>query len=458
MKKNSFHQVKALMCFILFSVLSCQKDKTTENVQEDTPLLKSDDFEQLIADRTRLAKALSIAINDADFHRFLSQKCIESKLGDAEVLFTDIANVKIPDKDTTVAAFLASLELKGRSSEEEEFYSKHIVEKDPLLTIVLLPGKDKDRSTLVNNNNAKKVYVDKVIDDFKDGESITYSLSGKNYSETYRYSEEPVDVYFAIKLNEEYIAFDRKNEVVIYNAPKTLKDAGTYIDYNYVKSDQALIKRVGNIVIAKKHKEIVKSNLQQNLETRTTCGLECERDCFNGKDALTRIKFAHDYEGWPRGGPEFLMQFALGLNNNVTINSQGYSLSNSNAISYNFGTKKNYWYESDRNGLSLRQIQLLTWTPPQHSRDMMQHWSEDDGSFINMTLGVNLTAKFKVDGVDQTAGLTFSWSFQRGDDNIGSAIVQYCDGNQWYINYYGYEYIVSGPSGAITFGQLDRGF
>ncbi len=463
MKKLAINQAKIMFCLILFFVVGCHKDKTTETTEteQEAIQLKSENFEQLLTDRTRLANSLSKALNDEDFHRFISQKCIESNLGDAEVLYANIVDLKIPKKgDTTVGVFLASLELKGRTNEEDEFYSKLIVEKDPLLTIVLQPGRNNSRNTLTADNNAKKVYVDKIIDDFKDGQSITYSLSGRNYTEIYRYSEEPINAYFGIKLNEEYIAFDRRTEAVFYNAPKTLKDAGKYIDYDFVKSAQALIKRVGNIVIATKHKQVAGSNVvaKDSLQTRTSCGLECQRDCDSGKDAIYTLKFSHDYEGWPRGGPEFVMQYAFGLNNNVTTNPNGYQLSSSATNYYVMGTKKNFWYTSNRSGTSLQSIQLLTWLQPQHSRDMMEHWSEDDGSFTNQTETANLTAKIPASAgqPEQTISFSHQWNFTRGDDNIGTVIVQYCDAYASFST--GYQYILTGSLGDITFIQRDRGY
>jgi hypothetical protein len=465
MKKLAAIQAKIVFCLILFLVVSCHKDKTTQTTettvteQEVVPLM-SENFEQLLADRTRLAKSLSIAMNDKDFHHFISQKCIESKLGDAEVLYANVVDLKIPNKNTTVGVFLASLELKVRSNEEDEFYSKHIVEKDPLLTIVLQPGRDKSRNTLGADNNAKKVYVDKIIDDFKDGQSISYSLSGKDYTETYRYAEEPIDAYFGIKLNEEYIAFDRRNEVIFYNMPKTLKGAGSYIDYNFVKSEQALIRRVGNTVIAAKHKPIVTSRIvtKDYLQTRSSCGLPYERDCANGKDAVHEINFAHDYEGWPRGGPEFIMQYTLGLNNNVTANPNGYQLSNSSRIFYRMNTRKNFGYQHDRDGVPLKDYQLFNWTLPEYSRDMLQHWSEDDGGLVNDQRTTSLTAKIPASpGVpEQTISINQAWSFQRGDDDIGTSIVQYVD--LYSPTSQGYQYLVSGSNGPIRFHQRDRGY
>jgi hypothetical protein len=239
-----------------------------------------------------------------------------------------------------------------------------------------------------------------------------------------------------------------------------LRDAGKYIDYDFVKSEQALIKRVGNIVIASKHKQIVSSNVvvKDSLQTRSSCGAECERDCANGKDAIYSIKFSNDYEGWPRGEPEFVMQYAFGLNNNVTTNPNGYQLTNSSTNWYLFPKTTNNWYYNTRDGLSLKAIQLLNWTPPLHSRDMMQHWSEDDGSFKTQTESVTLSSKIPASPGQPELNLsnTFSWTFTRGDDNIGTVIVQYCDAYASFSN--GYEYTVTGPIGYIALVQRDRGY
>ena len=56
----------------------------------------------------------------------------------------------------------------------------------------------------------------------------------------------------------------------------------------------------------------------------------------------------------------------------------------------------------------------------------------------------------------QEIGFSAKWKFSRGDDEIGSIYVQYCDPN--FPTSDGYEYIVSGPGGPIFTNQKDRDF
>ena len=122
---------------------------------------------------------------------------------------------------------------------------------------------------------------------------------------------------------------------------------------------------------------------------------------------------------------------------------------------YNLGGDEDKWYTSNASKTSLTAIQLFTWSKTQHSRDMMQHWSEDDGSFKSSKLSLSLSAKPKIDGVETTVGLSYEWSFTRGDDEIGSVLVQYCD--PW-SDGYGYQYTIAGPSGDVFFAQFDRNY
>ena len=86
---------------------------------------------------------------------------------------------------------------------------------------------------------------------------------------------------------------------------------------------------------------------------------------------------------------------------------------------------------------------------------MMELWTEDDGSFKTYTINPSLKAKVTIAGVETEVGISGSIQFQAGDDNIGTVYVQYCD--PWF-NYWGYEYVVAGPSGDVFFAQRDRGY
>ncbi len=267
------------------------------------------------------------------------------------------------------------------------------------------------------------------------------------------YGDEPSDPYLAIKQNEQYIAYDLTTELLFYNEPLSLSTCGDYVRYDDIKSSEARIVTLENIAIADKDYNSLTGG---GTATPRSCTEPCLRDCYSGKDAITRIKFNHDYEGWPRGGPEFIVQYALGLNNNVTSNPLGFILTNSSRHFYVLGGKENVWYTKNRSNTALKDIQLLAWDKNIHTTDMQILWTEDDGSTSEVTIGGTFGATVKIDDVSTNVQLQLGIkTIVGGDDEIGIVVVQYCD--NW-TDSWGHQYTVAGPSGDLFFAQLERDY
>lgn len=303
---------------VLAIVTSCNKDElTNKESTKITSVTRSTNLSTIMSDRIRFSKTFSKAIQNSDFYDFMVEECLASNLNDAEILYSKIYNKSISRLGTTFANYLAITEqtLGTVVSNSSAFYNTTCINNDPLLGVVLMPGRLNDYSTIGTIPNSKKVYIDKIFDEFLPTESITYSYNGTSTS--HLYGSEPIEPYFALKQNEEYIAYNIESEEVLYNEPYTLITCGDYIRYNDIKSIEARVVTVGNIAIADKD---YNAGTGGGTAEPRSCSEPCSRDCEDGKDAITRIKFNHDYEGWPRGGPEFIMQYANGFNSNTTTN------------------------------------------------------------------------------------------------------------------------------------------
>lgn len=438
----------------LIIVSSCNKDqiKTDDQIKTEvtntTSKTRSTNLNTVMANRVRFSKAFSKAIQNQNFYNFIVAECRNSNFNDDELLYAEIYNKQISTLGSTFANYLATKEasLGVIVSNSSVFYNTTCVTTDPLLGIVVMPGAGNDASTIGQITNSKKVYVDKIFDEFVPNESITFSFDGTTSSQIY--GSEPVDPYFAIKQNEVYIAYDMNTEIVMYNEPLTLTTCGSYIRYNDVKSIGARVVTIGNTIVADKSYD---HTTQSGSATPRSCTEPCIRDCNTGKDAITRIKFNHDYEGWPRGGPEFIMQYSLGLNNNTTITPEGFVLQNSSRNDYILKGSENTWYTANRKGTSLINIQLLNWDKYMHTSDMQELWTEDDGNTKNYSFGIKLGYEIKGVKIE----IPFNFSIMAGDDNVGTVVVQFCD--NW-TNTWGYQYTVAGVSGDVFFAQLDRDY
>jgi hypothetical protein len=433
-------------------VSSCNKDEEKNEVVNTTLETRSTNLITVLENRNRFAKAFSKAIQNPDFYDFIINECLNSPLKDAEILYSKIYNKSISRLGLSFANYLAHIESTtiGGVSNSSQFYNTTCITYDPLLGIVVMPGRFNDYSSIGTITNSNKVYIDKMFEEFSSSEHITYAYNGTTSS--HLYDQEPSDPYFAIKQNEEYIAYDLTTEEVKYLEPATLTTCGDYIRYNDVKSIEARIVTLGNIAIADKD---YNSGTGGGTAQPRSCTELCDRDCLDGKDAITRIKFNHDYEGWPRGGPEFIMQYALAFSNSQATTPAGFVLEKSSRIGYNLEGDENKWYYKNRKETLLKDIQLLTWNKTNHSSDMQELWTEDDGKFKTYNFGFtfNFTPPSSSGGVGFSIPL--SASFSAGDDEIGTVLVQYCD--NW-SDSWGYQYVVSGPSGDLFFAQLDRDY
>lgn len=438
----------------LLVIFSCNKEDTRVLTADKTSDIRTSNMSTIMANRNRFARAFSKAIQNSDFYDFITTECLNSTLNDPEILYSEIYGKSISRLGTTFANYMAHIEsttIVGVTN-SSQFYNVTCIETDPLLGVVVMPGRLNAYSTIGTIPNSKKVYVDKIFDEFSANEHIAYAFNGSTNSHTY--GQEPNDPYFAIKHNEEYIAYDLNTEAIMYNNPYTLTNCTGFFDYSDITSNEARITTIGNIAISNYGYD---SDSGPGTAEPRSCTDPCDRDCNDGKDAVTRIKFDHDYEGWPRGGPEFNMQYAIGLKNSVSTNNYGFILSNGVASNYCLGPDENLWYFNDSDGDALRSKQMLEWFDDIHSIDMQEYWSENDGSFKEFNIGGTFSVKVKISEIlEITEGVNLSYkTIVGGDDEIGSIVVQYCD--NWSDNW-GYEYIISGVSGDVKIAQLDRDY
>lgn len=211
------------ICMVIGTMLfliSCEKSE----VQDQEEISDSLNTERILEDRVRFATVFSHAIKDQEFYNFIVEECLKSDLNDAEILYAELYDRNIGSSNITVGNFLSSLEISSRSKSESssgDFFKSKVLRSDPLLGVVLLPGRDKDYLSISEEPRAKTVYIDKIFDEFEKGEHITFVTDGVTSSHVYNEDQEPLDPYFAVKLNEEYIAYDIYSESVYYNQPYT---------------------------------------------------------------------------------------------------------------------------------------------------------------------------------------------------------------------------------------------
>lgn len=448
--------MKKLSLFLLLFVIltSCEDNESSIDLQEQ----KVSDFEKIIVQREEVALRLSVVLSNEKVFKKIQQELLRSSFSEAELLLSDIVNFEI-DKDLKIGNVINNPSIMNIAVlfPRSDFDINKILLSDPLMSLVLMPGKNKSREDYKENFNSKKVYIDKIFDEFIENEAITFYENGNKNSQNYYIDQEPTNPYFAIKINEIYVAYNELTKEIFYQKSNNLKKAGL----EYVQDKKYFIKRIeeSNTVIARKDLENTnEGSLDILLDERSSCGQPCERDCQTGYEAVTRIKFTHDYEGWPRGGPEFIYQWAKGVAN-VAFGNVGYTLVTSSASArtyYKLGGNENEWYSKNTSGTDLFNIQLSKWDGSLDSKEMYIHISEDDGSTVSYSTNANLSFKFKIDSVESTIGLNLGAAWVGGDDEVGSTVIHYCDPYSWYGN--GYQYIIAGPSGDVYFNQKDRNF
>jgi hypothetical protein len=442
MKQFKLIIFQAIFFTFLFSSYSKESNNEASSAQKKSETINTDKY---VEKRISFARLLSKVLEDENVAQGIEKECLRSKSVDAEILVFDLLKKKINESQTLLDVLKS--ELQERSLSDLDL--NNISNSDPLMTLVLMPGKGKSRSTMeAGKTKANKIYVDKIFDEYKDGEKMPYFLDGKEFSISYERKKEPNEAYFAIKHNEDHVAYYNSSKNLFYQPEYNLLKIG------FDNIENRVVFTNSSISIAKKFEDITLNSSKDgtSLEQRTSCGQECERDCCNGKDAIYTIEFTHDYEGWPKGGPEFVCQFALGVNNNVNITAQGFVVTNAVKVVYALGGDEFTTYTKNRSGTWLYQIQLFNWNKTTHSRDALSHWSEDDGEFRTYSLSANL--KVKILGVETS--ITGSLTAVGGDDEVGSTYVQYCD--PYDVNGPGYLYVVAGPDGDIKFTQRDRCF
>lgn len=459
-----------LLCFLL--VASCNKDKNEIFIEKDKSGnigIRSDETSSLIPDRTRLAKGISIAINDPIFFKFLSDSLLQSKLKEAELLYVKVKDLTIPTLNVTVADFLiqkeASLADPSMSVSASEFYHNYFAQTDPLASLVLMPGQGHNYNDIRSRINLQQmnIYVDKIFDEFHAGESIPFLHNGLSSSLGYDKNNEPTIPYLAIKHNEEYIAFYSSNHQLFYQSDVSLESINGIIDIPTALSSNARIYSNGDIIVARLSPDGPEGPGGPGSGdggTGDPCTEPCTRDCFDGKDAISRISFTNDYEGWPRGGPEFMVQGVMGLQANIVNTTYGFVATNTNMNNiYSLYGDENKWYYKTRDGIDLIDKQFVKWTIPDRSKDWVELWTEQDGKLLSFK--VSPTFKVEVLGIQTSVNLGET-TLSGGDDEVGLCTIEFCDNwdpldfNPLHKNAsWGYEYTVGNT---VTFCQKDRGY
>jgi hypothetical protein len=195
------------LSILLVAFFSCEKE-----IQESSSPISSKnvDLEVIFDNRVKLASKLSMLLEDKKILGVIEKACLNSKMGDPEILFSDLIELKLSDGTTIGEAFEKLLSVRT------SFNLEKALANDPLLNVVLMPGKGKDREQYVSVENSKKVYIDKMFDEFKEGGSIKYIINGKENEENYNRGSEPNNPYFALKHNEEYLAYYNDTKKLFY--------------------------------------------------------------------------------------------------------------------------------------------------------------------------------------------------------------------------------------------------
>jgi hypothetical protein len=166
----------------------------------------------------------------------------------------------------------------------------------------------------------------------------------------------------------------------------------------------------------------------------------CDRDNNSGKDRLNRLKFNsmdlfREVNEWFDGGQEIEVTIIFAIpNGNISSLKKFYTGSDSDFKACGLFNCETQWFY-------LGNTEIVTWEPATYGNAMLYVWLEkDSGDPIELSNAFSSTFPSSSGGPSTTVSTTVKQTITDEDDELGQAIVEYCDQTSGE----GYEYNSSG--------------
>ena len=451
--------------------IACESEKA--DFDEDIQTSVVEQTNDQLNNREKLAKALSLSIQDADFANVVLEKTKAKENGDRVFLYHLAKDKAISGSNKTFQQ-----ELK-KTAQANSFFRDDVTdfdldaaESDPSLSIYLhVPDGMEEEE--VDPSRVSRVYISPDDDDYTFGQMVTYFEEGQiREHDILQVPSQPV---FVIKSNERVLAYDPATGMVLpYNVPLEAQLGGNLIPE--FLSPESLMGIIDGI----EYRIVFRGGTGTGGDGPGTgggddppggggddpCEEECERDCLDGKDVMTRFKFSDDHEGWLMGGPEVIMRVFFADNPTNNDNAEFDMIEKR----FDIGRKQeNKW--------QVKNAEVINWDVDGYGLAMLYHWVEKDPGSNGDTWPIEFNVGFREsssnggnnNGGNNNGGssnLTFRVRTEiprNKDDFFGESIIQYCDNwndpdipsnlqNDW--STYGYHYV----AGDMDFAVKERNY
>jgi len=155
---------------------------------------------------------------------------------------------------------------------------------------------------------------------------------------------------------------------------------------------------------------------------------DCDRDLNNSKDVLSKMKFGnwetwYQVNSWFDGGPTIKVTIVFGdSTGNVTKLTKIFTGKDRDFRKDPvFGPKELLWFDMNST--------IVTWTEGEYGNKMLYNWIEMD-SGEEQTISTTFSSSYKQGNNTITVQHTATIKTTDKDDQLGEAIIEYCDNTE----------------------------
>ena len=287
-----------MLFFMITFIFSCNKDVIE-------PINQNEKVNDIFNKRKEVAKLFSNLMDDKVLINNLFEECEQGFCNETEILFSKVLNVKTGEGNS----------VKEQFKKKYNYNIDNYVYDDPLLCLYLFKPSNKEPNKI-------KVYVDKIISDYNTTEDVFFYENGiENLT---KITEIPNESVFVLKTNERTFAADIKTNEVAYNQniswPEIIKDYYLQFGSNDTDTENNYLLTVGRYRIYSKYKNYGNASIKKdkNIGLRS-CPTGLDRDCIDGYEVISAMKWNDHREPWIKGGPEWVVRYSLGTLTNPNV-------------------------------------------------------------------------------------------------------------------------------------------